>query len=195
MEFMRKTLIVAAIAGVLGFFAGREEMKYEFANAVASAFKGIGSAFAPAAAPQAPTLSAESIAKEAAVSAAKKDAAEYAKNLKVYDFEAKYIKTFSGDRPAGVAFKIKNTGERAVKKLCVKVFYQDDAGKNVAEERFCPVLVISGSFVSENNTPLKPNYIWQQKQNNYFVNEKIPAEWKEGAATLQFDEIELEPSA
>jgi hypothetical protein len=111
-----------------------------------------------------------------------------AEKLELYDFKAKYFDSVLDGRIPGVEFKLRNKGDRALKKVRVVVYFQDANGATIAEEDYTPVL--SGGF--SNGTPLKPGYIWQQERGRFLSAKKIPSEWKEGAAFAKITEIQFE---
>lgn len=108
--------------------------------------------------------------------------------LELYDFKAKYFDSVLSGRIPGVDFKLRNKGERALKKVRVVVYFQDGSGATIAEEDYMPVL--SGGFSS--GVPLKPGYIWQQERGRFLSAKKVPNEWKDGAATVKIAEIQFE---
>jgi hypothetical protein len=188
----KQMLLVAVVALVIGFFVGREEMKYEIASAVTNAFAGVADAFSksPLTQASAPASTADT-AKAAADAKKAAEAVEYAKNIQLYDVTAKYISTYSNEKLAGVRFKIKNNGQKTIVHLCVRVFYQGEDGKDVSEERFCPILA-DNEFSMGDSKPLRPGYIWQQEPERFYTGKNVPAEWKEGAVTVRVDEVHLE---
>jgi Protein of unknown function (DUF2939)/GYF domain 2 len=114
---------------------------------------------------------------------------EYLKNLQVYDFKARYYKSLLDGRIPGVEFKIKNNGQETLDMVKVTVYFKDAQGKTIAEEHYTPVLV--SDFSLSNNTPLKPNYIWQLEHGKFYAAKSVPSEWKEGAAEIQITDIQF----
>jgi len=106
-------------------------------------------------------------------------------SIRLYDVEAKYFDSYLEKHIPGVKFKLQNTGNRSLDRVQVMVFFQDTAGKTIAEKEFNPVLVTElGS-----DPPLKPNYIWEMERNQYYSVKTVPSEWKEGAAKLEITDI------
>lgn len=111
-----------------------------------------------------------------------------AKNLRLYDFKAKYMDSVLDGRVPGVTFKIKNNGDRTLDRVKVVVYFKDASGSVIAEEDYLPVLVSEYNF-SGDNRPLKPGYIWQQERGKFYTAKNVPSEWKEGAANAKILEI------
>ncbi len=57
----------------------------------------------------------------------------------------------------GVFGEIKNLGDRTLTQVEITIFFLDDAGKDIYEKKYHPVMVSDFSFGSSNE-PLKPNY-------------------------------------
>lgn len=112
--------------------------------------------------------------------------------LKLYDFEARYFDAYDGQK-TGVNFKIKNNGDRTLNKVTVRVIFMDEAGKPIAEEDFTPVIVSEYSI--GDNTPLRPNYIYQNERDKFWVAEHVPSEWKNGNARATITDIEFAPES
>jgi hypothetical protein len=136
------------------------------------------------------------IAEAADVTEAKpsREAADYIRdNLVLYDLEAKYFNSMLDGRVPGVDFKIKNKGGRTITSLTVRVVFKDEAGKPIAEDDYYPVHVSEYGY-GNSNKPLRPNYIWQQEQDQFYTAKSVPSEWKSGNATATITEIEFEKS-
>lgn len=119
------------------------------------------------------------------------EAAYIRNNLKLYDLETKYYESMLDGRVPGVDFKIKNNGGRTLNRVKVKVVFQDSQGKPIAEEEYSPVWVVENSYSSDNNTPLRPNYIWQNEKDHFYNAKSVPSEWAEGKATATITDIEF----
>jgi hypothetical protein len=138
------------------------------------------------AAPNAADISADAAPTNA------EQAAYIARSLKLYDLTAGYHDTYSG-RKAGVNFKIKNTGNRTLNQVTVRVEFFDAQGNAIAEEEYTPVIV-SEYNIGDNN-PLRPNYIYQQEPDKFWVGENVPTEWAEGKAKATITQIEFAPNS
>lgn len=114
----------------------------------------------------------------------------YIQNVELYGFKAKYFSTYSDKRVPGVEFKLKNNGERVLRKVEVTVYFKDRSGAVIAEQEYNPVLVTKYSF-SGDNKPLKPNYIWQLEKGKFLQAKSVPSEWAEGRAEARITDIEF----
>ena len=114
----------------------------------------------------------------------------YIAQIELYDFEARFINTYSDERVPAVRFKLKNNGNRTLNKVEVTVYFKDEDGTIIFEEDFNPVLVSEYSFTD--NNPLKPNYIWQPGKGQYYTVEKVPDEWQTGSAIAKITDIEFD---
>ena len=114
---------------------------------------------------------------------------EYLPMVKLYDFEATTINTFSKKEVPSVKFKIKNEGNKTLNKVKVTVYFKDSNDIIITEEDFTPVNVSSWSM--DNKKPLKPNYIWEAGEGNYYTVENIPSEWETGNAVAKITDIEI----
>lgn len=150
-----------------------------------SAATGTGSTATAPAGLDAPSTEAEGPSVE--------EAAYIRDNLRLYDLEAKYYDSMLDGRVPGVDFKLKNNGTRTLNQVTVKVVFQDAQGKPIAEEEYNPVIVVEHSF-SGDNTPLRPNYIWQNEKGHFYSAKSVPSEWAEGKATATITAIEFAPS-
>jgi hypothetical protein len=108
--------------------------------------------------------------------------------LELYDATAKYEDSVLDGRVPGVDFKIRNNGDRILKKVEVTVYFKDASGKTISEKTFYPVLVTE--FGSDNN-PLKPGYIWQMETGHFYAAKNVPSEWSEGSADFKITDIEF----
>jgi hypothetical protein len=137
------------------------------------------------------TTSADSKADGGAL--AKDKAAYIAEYLTLYDLDARYRDSMLDGRVPGVKFKIKNKGNRTLNEVHVRVVFLDEAGKPIAEDDYTPVLVTDTNF-SGDNTPLRPNYIWSGKLDEFYTAKQVPSEWKSGRATATITDIEFAPN-
>lgn len=114
---------------------------------------------------------------------------DYFKKVSVYDFSARYYESyFSEEKTAGVKFKLKNNGDRELKKVQVTVCFKDNSGLVIHEEAFTP---ISEHSWTRNSDSLKPNHIWQIEEGHYYKADSVPSEWQTGAADIAVTDIEF----
>jgi hypothetical protein len=183
-----------AIGLVVGYFAGREHVKYQMRTALTDAAQAFAEGFGKSlgGATSAPSVSSAMASTTVATREedGKKRARDYAESLEIYDFTAAYHDTYEGRVP-GVNFKMRNKGDKTLNEVKVVVYFKDEVGNTIAEEDFFPVL--TGGFSLENKGPLKPGYVWQQERNHFYVAKRVPSEWKEGAATIAVESIDYAP--
>lgn len=116
-------------------------------------------------------------------------------NLSLYDVKSQYYDSMLDGRVPGVDFKIKNNGNRTLNKITVRVVFYDANNKPIAEESYFPVIVSSyGYGYGNSNTPLRPNYIWQQERGQFYTAKNVPTEWKTGSASATITEVEFGPN-
>lgn len=123
--------------------------------------------------------------------ASAEEAAYIKNNLRLYDLETNYRESMLDGRVPGVDFKIKNEGNRTLNRITVRVVFQDAQGKPIAEEEYNPVWVVENSYSSDDNTPLRPNYIWQNERDKFYTAKSVPSEWAEGKATATITKVEF----
>lgn len=114
---------------------------------------------------------------------------DYINNLMLYDCHADYHDSLIDGRVPGVEFKIKNNGNRTLRKVEVTFYFKDSSGQTISEEKYYPVLVTE--FGTDNN-PLKPGYIWQVESGHFYAAKKVPSEWQPRNTTAQITDIEFE---
>jgi hypothetical protein len=114
-------------------------------------------------------------------------------HLRVYDLGARYFDSVLDGRVPGVRFKIKNNGNRTLNRVTVRVVFLDAQGNPIAEEEYNPVLVSQYS-IGEDNSPLRPNYIWQQASDRFLTASNVPTEWHAGSARATITDIEFGPN-
>lgn len=123
----------------------------------------------------------------------REEAAYIQQHLSVYDLDARYYDSMLDGHVPGVRFKIRNNGNRTLNRVTVRVVFLDANGNAIAEEDYNPVFVSQYS-VSGNNTPLRPNYIWQEDANQFLVARNVPSEWQTGRARAAITDIEFGPN-
>ena len=114
----------------------------------------------------------------------------YLPRVELYAFEASMIDTFLEKRIAATRFKLKNNGDRTLTEVEVTVYLKDAQEKVIFEKVFRPVFVTRISFTSDNK-PLKPNYIWEIENENWFTMKSAPSEWQVGNAEARVTNIKL----
>jgi hypothetical protein len=112
--------------------------------------------------------------------------AEYIDKVKLYDFQARYIKA---NWVPGITFKLKNEGNKTLKRVEVTVYFRDASGNIITEETFNPVLV--SSLGLNDNKPLRPGYIWEIERGKVLTAPAVPTEWVEGRAEAKITSVEI----
>ena len=194
-------VVIALVAGLaIGYFAGREHLKYEMRSALSSAAEefsaGLSEAFGtpdtsgPRVAGQ-KAKPEEDAARKAAEQAERAEQQAYIRdNLALYDLKSKYYESVLDGKVPGVEFKLKNNGDRALSRVEVTVYFKDESDAVIFEKSYSPVLVSEYSF-SGNNDPLKPGYIWQQERGRFYSAKDVPTEWSEGNVEAAITRIEF----
>lgn len=109
-------------------------------------------------------------------------------SIQVYGFVGKYYSSYGG-RKAGLEFKIKNNGEKVLTTVEITIYFPDAAGNTIAEEKFYPVFE---SRITSDSRPLKPGYIWQLDDGQYYPAKNIPDEWFPARTHYKITDIEFE---
>lgn len=138
------------------------------------------------------TNTTEAAAPTTASSPTVEEAAYIKQNLRLYDLQAKYYDSMLDGRVPGVDFKIQNNGNRTLNKVTVRVVFYDAGGNPISEEEYYPVIV--SDYSVDDNTPLRPHYIWQQESDKFYEAKNVPSEWAEGKVTATITEIEFAPN-
>ena len=114
------------------------------------------------------------------------------KFLKILDFEAKYMSTYSG-KTAGATYRVKNTGPKTITRIDAIIYLKDRENNIIFEEKILVMNCDSAYTFSGNDNPLKPNYIHSFEKDKFRPIEKCPTEWKEGNASMKIVDIEFQP--
>ncbi len=178
MNKQRLTIIAALVVGlVCGYFIGREHVKYELRNAMGEAFSGIAEGMKNA-------FGGEATSKNE--SASKKEKEDYIQQyLQVYDISSQYQSDFVDKNVPAVFGKIKNNGNRSLRRVEVTAYFLDNQGKTIFENSY--PAVSTGTLMSQ-DSPLKPNYI----KDFGYKSKGCPSEWSEGKVTVAITDIEFE---
>lgn len=76
--------------------------------------------------------------------------------------------------------KVKNSGEKTIVRFKITVYFQDEQGKDIAEDS-----------VSLTET-IKPNYSWQLDKSRYYILDNIPDEASQDRTRIVVTELEFE---
>jgi hypothetical protein len=178
-------IIGVLILGLIcGYFLGREHIKYEMRSAMEQALAGFGKGMRGI---WGGDKDSKSMPAGKVVEAQKsKEATEYIQNSMIaYDVSSRYQKDIVDGKVAAVFGKLKNNGNRTLKRVEVTAYFLDGAGNVIFENSF--PAVFTGSMMSH-DSPLKPNYIKEFG----FKAKNCPTEWSEGKVKLAITDAEFE---
>ena len=110
---------------------------------------------------------------------------EYLGKIKIYNLKANFSNFSEGKFPA-IDFKLKNEGNRELKRVEITVYFKDKKGNNIYEQKYNPIWTTS----YEKET-LKPNYIWGQEKGKTYLSKSVPEEWNAGEVEAKVTKIEF----
>lgn len=90
--------------------------------------------------------------------------------INIDNYKIAVYEGYSGNEPGISNIQLKNNGDKNIDELSVTVFFQDENGKNIAENS---ILIIGGLF---NSDPLKANYSWKMENDKYYKFENLADE-------------------
>ncbi len=105
----------------------------------------------------------------------------YLSKVKVSNFKALRIDTYSKKGVPAVSWKLKNEGDQSLNEVKVVVYFRDAGDQVIYEEEYFPVLVTDYSFDSK---PLKPGYVWEMGSGKYYTLDSNLSDWEEGNASI-----------
>lgn len=115
------------------------------------------------------------------------DKVEYIRNfLSLESANVKICEGYSGKEAGIENISIKNNGNKSIEKLTVTVYFQDENGKDIAEDSF---LVIGDRY--ENTGILKANYSWKMETNKYYAMKNLSDEIDITRNRVEISEIEF----
>ncbi|MGM9878581.1 MAG: hypothetical protein ACI31R_00920 [Bacilli bacterium] len=106
-------------------------------------------------------------------------------NLKSYKIQ-KYTKYDYSKVPGIGDIEIKNTGNKNVSKLTITAYFQDETGRDIAEEDF---LIIGGW---DYNGVLKANYSWKMEKDTFYEFENLTNDVNLSKNKVKITEIEFD---
>lgn len=107
--------------------------------------------------------------------------------LEITDVQAKYYTTKNGKEP-GATFKLRNKGSRTLNNVEVTIFFKDANDSRITEHKVYPINKLRAS---EKDWILKPNYVWQLNQGEYWAASHVSEDWKEGNVDIEITNIEF----
>lgn len=114
----------------------------------------------------------------------------YIDKVEITEFVAKRIDTYSKKNIPAVRVSLKNNGKKSLDKVKIVVFFQDKNGNTIFEEDYHPVLVSKYSY-GKSNKPLKPGYVKEMKEGEYYTLDSALADWVEGKSIAKVVDIEF----
>ena len=91
---------------------------------------------------------------------------DYFKKVELYDLEQNFFNN-EGEVLTVIRFKLKNKGDRALKRVQVTVYLKDSDRNIIADEVFYPIAgLATAAPITE---PLKPGYTYQLKANKWYI--------------------------
>ena len=106
--------------------------------------------------------------------------------IELNDYKVSMCKGYNGTHPGLSDISVKNNGEKDVSELTITVYFQDEQGKNIAEDSF---LVIGGLFGGDT---LKANYSWKMENDKFYEIKNLADEVDISRYTVEITEIEFE---
>lgn len=93
---------------------------------------------------------------------------------------------YNGKEPGLMNVAIKNNGEKNVQELTVTVFFQDESGKDIAEDS---IMLIGGYF---GGNTLKANYSWKMENDEYYAFKNLSNEVDINRNRIEITEISFD---
>lgn len=93
---------------------------------------------------------------------------------------------YRGKEPGISDISIKNNGDKDITELTITVYFQDENGKNIAEDSF---MIIGGLFGGDT---LKMNYSWRMENNRYYEFKNLADEVDISRNSVKVTEIKFE---
>lgn len=93
--------------------------------------------------------------------------------------------SYSGKKWGLTEIQVKNNGEKTVKEFEITVYFQDEEGKDIAEDS-----VRIGEYTIGN--PIKPNYSWKQEEDRYYTFDNLTSEVNPARHIIKVTDIEFE---
>jgi hypothetical protein len=110
-----------------------------------------------------------------------------ANSMAISDLKAGMHDSVLDGKVPGVEFRVKNNGDRPLKKVEVTVYFKDKDGKTIYEQKYTP---ISHSNM-DGDKVLKTNYIWQLEKGKFYTAKSVPSEWAAGVVDAKITAIEF----
>jgi len=176
---MRKYAVpiaVGAVCLVVGYFFGREHIKYEIRSAITDAFTGALGGTS--------SLAEDNKKKRGPTP----EALAYAGSIEIYDLAASRTSSsnWSAPRKPRIDGKIKNNGNRTLKSLSIRFYFHDDKGNTVFESTDTEYFGIEGLMGSDKPL-LRPGYIAEL----FHLCENCPSEAVAKPSKIEIVDVEF----
>ena len=106
--------------------------------------------------------------------------------LEIVNYNVGIKNGYRGKVPGVSDISIKNNGDRNLSELMVTVYFQDESGKNIAEDSF---LIIGGFWGGDT---LKANYSWKMENDKFFEFKNLASEVDILRNSIKITEIKFE---
>lgn len=106
--------------------------------------------------------------------------------LEIVNYNVGIKNGYRGKVPGVSDISIKNNGDRNLSELMVTVYFQDESGKNIAEDSF---LIIGGFWGGDT---LKANYSWKMENDKFFEFKNLASEVDISRNSIKITEIKFE---
>lgn len=93
--------------------------------------------------------------------------------------------SYSGKEWGLTQIQVKNKGDKTVKDFEITVYFQDEEGKDIAEDSFR-----IGEYTIGN--PIKANYSWKQEKDRYYTFDNLTSEVNPAKHTIKITDVEFE---
>ncbi len=114
----------------------------------------------------------------------------YMKKITIFALKARRYDTFGGELP-GVRFKLKNEGDRALKRVAVTVSFEDESAAVLARKN-CNAVFVHATSTGPYGKPLEPGQEWGHPSDRFCSAKSVPANWLEGEASARVSDLEFE---
>ena len=101
-------------------------------------------------------------------------------NAVVEEFES-----YSGKKWGLTKIQVKNKGNKTVEEFEITVYFQDEEGKDIAEDSF----YINDIYI---NNPIKPNYSWKQEDDRYYTFDNLTSEVNPAKHRIEITDLKFE---
>lgn len=109
-------------------------------------------------------------------------------HLDIFEVKADWIDTFSDKHVPAIRYAVKNNGTETLTKIKVVVYFLDESGVPFQEEDYLPVFVTDS--ITNDNSPLKPNYTYRMDKGRWMTVPNLGDEWS-GKIEIKISDVEF----